>query len=42
MSTATATAASAIAKTKGGAFLLENLRPDQVFTPEDFTTEDRR
>ncbi len=39
MSTATATAASAIAKTKGGAFLLENLKPDQVFTPEDFTDE---
>jgi butyryl-CoA dehydrogenase len=35
----TATLASAIAKTKGGAFLLENLRPDQVFTPEDFTDE---
>jgi alkylation response protein AidB-like acyl-CoA dehydrogenase len=39
MSTATAAAPSAIAKTKGGAFLLENLRPDQVFTPEDFTDE---
>jgi alkylation response protein AidB-like acyl-CoA dehydrogenase len=39
MSTATAIEASAIAKTKGGAFLLENLRPDQVFTPEDFTDE---
>ena len=35
----TATAASAIAKTKGGAFLLENLKPEQVFTPEDFTDE---
>jgi alkylation response protein AidB-like acyl-CoA dehydrogenase len=31
--------ASPIAQTKGGNFLLENLRPDQVFTPEDFTEE---
>ncbi len=39
MATATASAPSAIAKTKGGAFLLENLSPAQVFTPEDFTEE---
>jgi alkylation response protein AidB-like acyl-CoA dehydrogenase len=42
MATATASpakAGSAIAKTKGGAFLLENLTPEQIFTPEDFTDE---
>jgi alkylation response protein AidB-like acyl-CoA dehydrogenase len=31
--------ASQIAKTTGGAFLVEDLRPDQVFSPEDFTDE---
>jgi alkylation response protein AidB-like acyl-CoA dehydrogenase len=41
MATATASSTSAIAKTKGGAFLLENLTPEQVFTPEDFTEEHR-
>ena len=24
---------------KGGSFLIEEIRPDQVFTPEDFTEE---
>lgn len=38
MSAATASA-SQIAKTKGGAFLIEDLNPDQVFSPEDFTEE---
>jgi alkylation response protein AidB-like acyl-CoA dehydrogenase len=41
MATATVSPASAIAKTKGGAFLLENLAPEQIFTPEDFTEEHR-
>ena len=40
MATATASP-SAIAKSKGGAFLLESLTPEQVFTPEDFTEEHR-
>ncbi len=29
----------AIPKTKGGAFLLENRAPEEIFTPEDFTSE---
>ncbi|BDC52274.1 acyl-CoA dehydrogenase [Bryobacterales bacterium F-183] len=32
---------STIAQSKGGAFLLESLTPDQIFTPEDFTAEHR-
>jgi alkylation response protein AidB-like acyl-CoA dehydrogenase len=28
-------------KTTGGAFLLESYRPDEIFTPEDFTDEHR-
>lgn len=32
---------STIAQSKGGAFLLEALTPDQIFTPEDFTAEHR-
>ena len=26
---------------KGGSFLIEEIRPDQVFTPEDFDEEQR-
>ncbi|MBS1835126.1 MAG: acyl-CoA dehydrogenase family protein, partial [Acidobacteria bacterium] len=32
---------STIAQSKGGAFLLESLTPEQIFTPEDFTAEHR-
>jgi butyryl-CoA dehydrogenase len=40
MSSATiATATAPIAKTTGGAFLIEDLKPEQVFSPEDFTEE---
>ena len=39
MGTALITPASTVAKTKGGAFLIEDLRPEQVFSPEDFTEE---
>src|SRR5579884_499557 len=31
----------AVAKTKGGAFLLEQRAPEEIFTPEDFTAEHR-
>lgn len=31
--------APALPKTRGGAFLLEDRRPDEIFTPEDFTEE---
>ena len=31
----------AIAKPKGGAFLIEQRTPDEIFTPEDFTEEHR-
>ncbi len=34
-----ATTTIAIPKTKGGAFLLENRAPEEIFTPEDFTAE---
>ncbi len=36
-----ATTTFAIAKPKGGAFLLEQRAPEEVFTPEDFTEEHR-
>ncbi len=36
-----ATTTFAIAKTKGGAFLLEQRAPEEIFTPEDFTDEHR-
>jgi butyryl-CoA dehydrogenase len=36
-----ATTTVAIPKTKGGAFLLENSSPEEIFTPEDFTDEHR-
>ncbi|MEO8025763.1 MAG: acyl-CoA dehydrogenase family protein [Bryobacteraceae bacterium] len=36
-----ATMTVAIPKTKGGAFLLENPAPADIFTPEDFTDEHR-
>jgi alkylation response protein AidB-like acyl-CoA dehydrogenase len=36
-----ATTTFAIAKPKGGAFLLEQRAPEEVFTPEDFTDEHR-
>jgi alkylation response protein AidB-like acyl-CoA dehydrogenase len=36
-----ATTTLAIAKPKGGAFLLEQRAPEEVFTPEDFTEEHR-
>src|ERR1700712_4231771 len=39
MSAATTVATAPIAKTTGGAFLIEDLTPDQVFSPEDFTEE---
>src|SRR3982750_3027956 len=31
----------ALPKTKGGAFLLEQRSPEEIFTPEDFTAEHR-
>jgi alkylation response protein AidB-like acyl-CoA dehydrogenase len=34
-----ATTTFAIAKTKGGAYLLEQRAPEEIFTPEDFTEE---
>jgi butyryl-CoA dehydrogenase len=34
-----ATTTVAIPKTKGGAFLIENSAPEEIFTPEDFTDE---
>src|SRR5271163_4593909 len=36
-----ATTTVAIPKTKGGAFLIENSAPEEIFTPEDFTDEHR-
>jgi alkylation response protein AidB-like acyl-CoA dehydrogenase len=36
-----ATTTVAIPKTKGGAFLIENSSPEEIFTPEDFTDEHR-
>src|SRR5215831_11961087 len=36
-----ATATIAIAKPKGGAFLMERRAPEEIFTPEDFTDEHR-
>ncbi len=36
-----ATISHAIAKSKGGAFLLETRQPEEIFTPEDFTAEHR-
>ena len=36
-----ATTTIAIPKTKGGAFLIENRAPEDIFTPEDFTAEHR-
>ena len=37
-----ATAAiSKLPQTKGGQFLIETLRPEEIFTPEDFTSEHR-
>jgi butyryl-CoA dehydrogenase len=36
-----ATTTFAIAKQKGGAFLLEKCAPEEIFTPEDFTDEHR-
>src|SRR5215471_10260281 len=36
-----ATTSIGIAKPKGGAFLLERLAPEEVFSPEDFTEEHR-
>src|SRR5579871_4703118 len=36
-----ATTTAAIPKTKGGAFLIENRAPEEIFTPEDFTAEHR-
>ncbi|MBI3667935.1 MAG: acyl-CoA dehydrogenase family protein [Acidobacteria bacterium] len=37
-----ATITTAVPKAKGGAFLIEPSTPDQVFTPEDFTEEQRQ
>ncbi|HWQ54403.1 MAG TPA: acyl-CoA dehydrogenase family protein [Bryobacteraceae bacterium] len=34
-----ATAAATLPKTKGGAFLIEERSPSEIFTPEDFTEE---
>jgi alkylation response protein AidB-like acyl-CoA dehydrogenase len=34
-----ATAAVTLPKTKGGAFLIEERQPNEIFTPEDFTPE---
>ena len=36
-----ATPMPALPKTRGGAFLLETRRPEEIFTPEDFTEEHR-
>jgi alkylation response protein AidB-like acyl-CoA dehydrogenase len=36
-----ATAAATLPKTKGGAFLIEDRVPEQIFTPEDLTEEHR-
>jgi alkylation response protein AidB-like acyl-CoA dehydrogenase len=36
-----ATTTAALPKSKGGAFLIEQRRPEEVFTPEDFTDEHR-
>jgi alkylation response protein AidB-like acyl-CoA dehydrogenase len=36
-----ATTTVAAARTKGGAFLLEERQPEEIFTPEDFTAEHR-
>jgi alkylation response protein AidB-like acyl-CoA dehydrogenase len=36
-----ATAAATLPKTKGGAFLIEERTPDEIFTPEDLTEEHR-
>ena len=36
-----ATTTVAIPKTRGGAFLIENSSPEEIFTPEDFTDEHR-
>jgi alkylation response protein AidB-like acyl-CoA dehydrogenase len=36
-----ATAAATLPKTKGGAFLIEERTPDEIFTPEDLTAEHR-
>src|SRR5688572_11624276 len=37
-----ATTTAALPKVKGGSFLIESLAPDQVFTPEDLTEEQRQ
>jgi butyryl-CoA dehydrogenase len=37
-----ATDTARIAPAKGGSFLLEDRRPDEIFTPEDFTGEHRQ
>ncbi len=39
MATTTTAIPNPIPKTRGGAFLLETLAPDEIFTPEDFTAE---
>jgi alkylation response protein AidB-like acyl-CoA dehydrogenase len=36
-----ATAVAALPKTKGGAFLIEDRAPEEIFTPEDLTDEHR-
>ena len=36
---ATATTAISLPKTKGGAFLIEERLPNEIFTPEDLTPE---
>jgi len=36
-----ATAAVMLPKTKGGAFLIEERTPQEIFTPEDLTDEHR-
>ncbi len=39
---ATANAPASVRRLKGGGFLLEPTQPQEVFTPEDFTTEHRQ
>ncbi|MBS1857661.1 MAG: acyl-CoA dehydrogenase family protein [Acidobacteria bacterium] len=39
---ATTTTHPAIKPAKGGSFLIEDIRPEEVFTPEDFTDEHRQ
>ncbi len=39
MATTSATATTALPQVKGGAFLIEDRRPEEIFTPEDFSEQ---